>query len=66
MAEEKATAKKRRPRRPDVAMSVQLWMVDGGPLPEEAKRAVEDAVERAVLGLFNDGHRILTSTSYGR
>lgn len=66
MADKQATAKKKRPRRADVAMSVQVWMVNGGPVPEEAKQKIEGAVERAVLELFNEGHRILTSTSYAR
>ena len=49
-----------------VAVSFQVWMVNGAPVPEEVKEKMEAAVQTALFELFNQGYRLLTQTSYGR
>ena len=51
---------------PASAVSISVWSVNGSPMTEEAKKEIEEAVENTVLRLFNEGHRLLTSTTYGR
>ena len=51
---------------PASAVSFAVWTVNGSPITDEAREQLEAAVQTAVLQLFNQGHRLLTSTSYGR
>ena len=51
---------------PASAVNFSVWSVNGSPIPEEAREQLEAALETAVLQLFNQGHRLLTSTTYAR
>jgi hypothetical protein len=42
-----------------------VWMLNGGPVPEEAQAKLEEAIEKTIFELFNDGYRLLTQTSKG-
>lgn len=47
------------------AISFNVWNLNGGPLPGDAIRKIEDAVERAVKSYKKDGVRIMSSTTWG-
>jgi hypothetical protein len=61
------TALKKKTRRPRPANAIQItvWDVTGATLPEDAVKALESAVERVTLELFNEGRRLLTQTNRG-
>ncbi len=41
-----------------------VWMMHGGPVPEEAQVKLEQAVEKAIFELFNEEDlRLLTQTT---
>ena len=51
---------------PASAVSFTVWTANGGPLPQEAKEALETAIERTVLLLLNEDIRLLTATTLAR
>ena len=62
--EKKQAKKPRKPRpRPSRAVEFTVWNANGGPLPEEAVKKIEEAITTATFELFNDGIRVLTQTT---
>lgn len=53
-------------KQPVHAIDFTVWAVNGGPLPDEVISKIEEGLERILLELSNEGHRLLTQTSYGR
>jgi hypothetical protein len=51
---------------PSRAVNFSVWTLDGSAMPDKVRRAIEEALERAVLEQFNQGHRLLTQTVYAR
>ena len=64
MAEQKKKNVRRRPR-PTNAVQFTVWNATGAPVPEDAIKSLEAAIEKVSLELFNDGQRLLTQTTRG-
>lgn len=51
---------------PVTAINFSVWAKNGDPMPEEARQAIEAAIELAILQLHFDGCDLLTQTTYAR
>ncbi len=51
--------------RPAPGVQLSVWSVNGAPIPPDVVKQLEETVEQKILELFNDGYRLLTSTSRG-